>query len=366
MVAADAIPPLDHQAITACQKHLDSLTKPAGSLGRIEELALRLSGIRGFPPAVNKAHVLVFAGDHGVTAEGVSAFPKEVTPQMVLNFLNGGAAINVLAKQAYALVTVIDVGVDAEISPPQRGPASVLGWNGASFVKAKVRRGTRNFVREDAMTPEETQRALAAGQSQAQSVIERGAEILILGEMGIGNTTSAAALVSALLPLEPRLAVGRGTGVDESGMKRKLAAVSAGLARAKFSSAEVPSPERALQALSALGGLEIAAMTGAILAAATLRTPVLIDGYISSSAALCAVRLQPAVLPYLFFSHKSAESGHSHLLEKLDTRPLLELDLRLGEGTGAVLALPLLRAACAIVREMATFDSAGVAKKSRC
>jgi len=357
------IAPLNSAAIAQCQKRLNSLTKPPGSLGRIEELALRLSGMNGFPPAADKAHVLIFAADHGVTAEGVSAFPKEVTAQMVLNFLNGGAAINVFSRLAYALMTVVDVGVDADIEVPSRGPAGVLASCGALYVNAKVRRGTRNFVREDAMTRTETLRAMEAGRTEADVVIRRGSQVLCLGEMGIGNTSAAAALVAALLPLDVKLAVGRGAGVDESGYNRKLAAVSAGLQRAGFSAPKEATAESAFSALAALGGLEIAAMTGAMLTAAASRIPVLVDGYISSSAALVAARLQPEVLPYLIFSHQSSECGHAHLLEKLDARSLLSLDLRLGEGTGAVLALPMLRSACAILTQMATFQAAGVSGK---
>lgn len=344
------IPAPNADAELLCRTRLNVLTKPAGSLGVLEELAVRLAGIRGFPPTVNRPAVLIFAGDHGVTDEGVSAFPKAVTPQMVANFLSGGAAINVFSKLAGANVTIIDAGVDADLS------------NLAGLVHRKVRRGTRNMVLEDAMTRAEASAAIALGREQAALAIERGAEILCLGEMGIGNTTSAAALVSALLPMDVLESVGRGTGVDDAGLERKRSAVKRALARHGENTDQ--SAERALGTLCAVGGLEIAALCGAFFAAAARRTPVLVDGYIVSSAALCALRLNPAVAPYLFFAHRSTERGHAHLLAGLGVRPLLECDLRLGEGTGAVLALPLLKAACTVLTEMATFTSAGVANKA--
>jgi nicotinate-nucleotide--dimethylbenzimidazole phosphoribosyltransferase len=338
------IPALDLHARAACQRRLDSLTKPAGSLGVLEDLALRLAAIRGFPPRVDHVEVLVFAGDHGVTDEGVSAFPKAVTAQMVLNFARGGAAINVFARQCQASVTVIDVGVDAEL-PPTPG-----------LIIDKVRRGTRNLLREDAMTSAECSLALAAGARRCAERIDAGAQLLCFGEMGIGNTTAAAALICALLPQSPAECVGRGTGVDDATHARKISVVERALARVKTQSP--------LSVLASVGGLEIAAITGAMLHAASRRAPVLVDGFIASSAALCAIRAAPEAAPFLIFSHRSAEKGHVRVLEVLKQRPLLDLDLRLGEGTGAVLAVPLLRTACAMVAEMAMFDSAGVAGKT--
>ena len=353
----EQIPSTDKQAEAACQRRLDQLTKPPGSLGLLETLALRLAGIQGFAPHVNAPAVLVFAADHGVTDEGVSAYPKAVTAQMVANFLSGGAAINVLAKLAQARVTVVDVGVDADLTH-LRG-----------LVHGKIRRGTRNMARENAMTREEVLAALDTGRIQACEAISRGADILCLGEMGIGNTTAAAALVSCLLPLDVSASVGRGTGIDDAGYERKCAAVGKALQRQSQASAQSHSlalapRDAVLDVLQALGGLEIAALCGACLGAAARRIPVLVDGYIVSSAALCAIRLDPAVLPYLIFAHRSVEPGHTHLLKKLGVRPLLECGLRLGEGTGAVLALPLVKAACAILTEMATFKSAGVSNTS--
>jgi nicotinate-nucleotide--dimethylbenzimidazole phosphoribosyltransferase len=338
------IHPLNPEARAQCQRRLDALTKPPGSLGVLEELGLRLSEINAFPPSADSVAVLVFAADHGVAEEGVSAFPKAVTAQMVANFAHGGAAINVFARLCNASVSIVDVGVDADFA--------VL----PGLVVEKIRHGTANLAREDAMTLAECQRALSVGAHLCGERIDAGADVICCGEMGIANTTAAAALICALLPLDPRECVGRGTGIDDATHSKKIAVVERALARVRAK----PGQARPQETLAALGGLEIAAIAGAMLQAASRRVPALVDGFIASSAALCAMRMAPAVAPYLIFSHRSAEKGHARLLEKLGQRPLLELDLRLGEGTGAVLAVPLLRAACAMLREMATFDSAGV------
>jgi nicotinate-nucleotide--dimethylbenzimidazole phosphoribosyltransferase len=344
------IPAQNRAAADACRAYLDTLTKPPGSLGILEQLAIRLSAIAGFPPKIERPRVLVFAGDHGVTAEGVSAYPKDVTPQMVLNFLRGGAAVNVLARLHGAGVTVIDVGVDADFSTLERPGTSA----GADFVQAKVRRGTRNFLREDAMTASECSAAVQVGRDAVRAVIANGADCICIGEMGIGNTTAAAALTAALLNIDSDACAGRGTGVDDAGFTRKRAVLRGALERFRKSSSG---------ALKSVGGLELAALSGACEFAASQRVPVVVDGYIASAGALAAVKANAAVAEYLIFSHQSAEPGHSRILEALDTRPILDLGLRLGEGTGAVLALPILRSACAIVAEMATFDGAGVSRK---
>jgi nicotinate-nucleotide--dimethylbenzimidazole phosphoribosyltransferase len=340
------IPALDLDAQADCQRRLNSLTKPAGSLGMLEELALRLSAIRGFPPKAEQIEVLVFAADHGVAEEGVSAFPKAVTAQMVTNFATGGAAINVFTRQCNGTVTVVDVGVDAEFQPQ------------AGLIIDKVCRGTANLTHEDAMSATDCHRAMAIGARHCAARIDAGADVVCFGEMGIANTTAAAALICALLPMAPQDCVGRGTGVDDATHVRKIAVVEQALARVR-----VKNNSSAFEILAALGGLEIAAIAGGMLQAALRKTPVLVDGFIASSAALCAIRMAPGVALYLIFSHRSAERGHARLLEGLGQRALLQLDLRLGEGTGAVLAVPLLRAACAMVREMATFESAGVSEK---
>lgn len=347
------LPSLNATAADACRAHLDRLTKPQGSLGRLEELAVRLAAIRGFPPSVERPHALVFAADHGVTEEGVSAYPRAVTAQMVMNFLRGGAAINVLARLHGAAMTVVDVGVDADF-------AADVPSDGVAFRSAKVRRGSRNLCREDAMTSDEFQAALQAGADAANTAIDSGADCICVGEMGIGNTTAASALTAALLNLPAEQLCGRGTGVDDAGYARKRKTVALAVERFRKSSRNDPA-----ETFAALGGLELAGIAGACGAAAQRGVPVLVDGFIASSSALAAERLWPGLIQFLFFAHQSAEPGHAHILRALDERALLDLSLRLGEGTGAVLAIPLLRAACAIVKEMATFDSAGVSKSSK-
>ena len=320
------------------------LTKPAGALGRLEALSLQIAAIQDRElPRCENARVLVCAGDHGVADRGVSAFPKAVTSQMCLNFLAGGAAVNVLARQAGATVEVLDVGVDADLpAHPQ-------------LIAAKIARGTRDFTLGPAMTLGECELALNAGCERARLVAEAGHEVLVLGEMGIANTTSAAALMAAYFGLSAAICIGRGTGVDDAGLARKRTVVEEGLARHR----ELTDP---LAILAALGGLEIAAMAGAMIGGAAHRRVVVVDGFISTAAALAALRLAPDIAPYLVFSHCSSETGHRRLLNRMGVEPLLALDLRLGEGTGGVLALHLLRAACRTLAEMATFDSAGVSE----
>ena len=323
------------------QQALDAKTKPPGALGRIEALAAQAAAVQQtLTPAADPARVVVFAADHGVAVEGVSAYPAEVTAQMVRTAAAGGAAVSVMARALGAAVEVWDVGVNADL-------AGVPGVR-----HAKVRAGTRNLAAESAMTAEECASALDVGRAAAAEAAAAGVRTLVLGEMGIGNTTSAAALAAALVGLAPEAAVGRGTGVDDAGLARKAAAVRRALARGV--------PAAPLGALASLGGLEIAALVGAMLAAPGLGLLVLVDGFIASAAALVAVREDPAVRPHLVAGHCSAEAAHGAVLAALGLEPLLDLGLRLGEGTGAVLALPLLRAACAVLSEMATFDGAGV------
>lgn len=340
-IPAVAAPDPDVEA--AARARQAELTKPPGSLGRLEDLGVQLAALqRRLPPRVERAVVLVCAADHGVTAEGVSAYPREVTAQMVQNFLRGGAAINRLAEAAGAEVWVLDVGVDADLPAHPR----LLG--------AKVRRGTRNLAREDALTLPEAAAAWEAGRRAAAQLLASGADVFLPGDMGIGNTTAAAALVAALAGAPPEAVVGPGTGVSAAGQARKRAAVAAALARV----AGVSDPwARA----AAVGGLELIAIAGAAAEAAARGAVVLLDGFPVTAGALLAATLTPGLRPWLVAAHRSAEPGHAVALAALGLDPLLDLRLRLGEGTGAALALPLLRAAAAVFR-MATFAEAGVAR----
>ncbi|MBI5440108.1 MAG: nicotinate-nucleotide--dimethylbenzimidazole phosphoribosyltransferase [Deltaproteobacteria bacterium] len=341
-----SIRPLEPAALDAAQLRIDDLTKPPGSLGRLEEVARRLGAIqRTTRPAIRKKRIYTMAGDHGVTAEGVSAFPREVTPQMVLNFLNGGAAINVLARHIGAEVVVVDMGVDYDFGPL------------ADLVHAKVARGTQNLARGPAMTRPEALRALGVGIDLARKAAADGVDLLGIGEMGIGNTTPASALLAAFTGLTPEEVVGRGTGVDDEGIRRKADAVRRGLA------ANRPDPADPLGVLETLGGFEIAGMAGVCLGGASLGIPVVVDGFISTAAALVATRLAPVAAEYLFLSHLSHENAHARMVEFLGQKPLLGLDMRLGEGTGAALAMGIVEASAKILSEMATFSEAGVSNR---
>jgi nicotinate-nucleotide--dimethylbenzimidazole phosphoribosyltransferase len=339
------IEPLNEAAAAEARRRVDQLTKPLGSLGRLEELAVRLAAMTGSAlPSVTPPGVLVFAADHGVTAEGVSAYPQEVTAQMVANFAAGGAAINVFSRQIGALLHVVDVGVAVEVEAP-------------GVWRKKIRPGTGNLLREEAMTLEEAERAVQVGLECAGAIADEGAKLLIIGEMGIGNTTASSALLAALTGTEPDELVGRGTGVSDAAWERKKAVVKQALARHR------PDPARPLEALAKVGGLEIGAMAGAVLGAAARRIPVLVDGFISTVAALLAVRLCPGAADYLTAGHRSQEPGHLCALRALGTEPLIDLGLRLGEGSGAAVAFPIVEAATRMIREMATFESAGVSSQ---
>jgi nicotinate-nucleotide--dimethylbenzimidazole phosphoribosyltransferase len=336
-----AIPPLDDAAMRAARQRQAQLTKPAGSLGRLEELSIRIAAMTGrLDPPLVQAVVFTLAADHGVVEEGVSAYPAEVTAQMVLNFARAGAAINVLAHALDARVLVADVGVKVDLAE-QPGVRAV-----------KVRRGTANMTQGPAMTLDEATSAIEVGR---RLVREETPDIAITGDMGIGNTTASAALICALTGLDPVLVVGRGTGVDDAGLERKRDAVR----RALAVNADAIS-RGGIDALAAVGGLEIAGLVGVILEAAVSRTPVIIDGFISGAAALAATAVAPSVADYVIASHRSQELGHAAVLSRLGLKPLLDLDLRLGEGTGGVLALPLVRASMRVLNEMATFEDAGV------
>ncbi len=319
------------------------LTKPAGSLGRLETLAIELAGLQHTDrPRAARAPIIIFAGDHGIAAQGVSAYPQAVTIAMMSNFAAGGAAISVLARELGSDLEVVDAGTLAE--------APIAG-----VVTDKPRRGTRDFSKEAALDGADVAFALDCGK-RAVARAASEPDILILGEMGIGNTTSATAIAAALLKTGAETMTGAGTGLDASGRAHKARVIDAALAHHGLMVPGV-SPERIL---CAVGGLEIAAISGAVIAAAQRRIPILADGFIASVAALTATRLNPSCRPYLIFSHRSAEQGHRLVLEALEARPLLDLDLRLGEASGAALALPLLRLACALHNQMATFAEAAV------
>jgi nicotinate-nucleotide--dimethylbenzimidazole phosphoribosyltransferase len=322
---------------------LGSLTKPPGSLGRLEELAMRLVRITGRAmPRIDDPVIFTLAGDHGVVAAGVSAYPQAVTAQMLENFARGGAGVNVLARHVGARVVVADLGVASAV-------ATLPG-----VVQRRVAPGTRDMTRGPAMTREEALEAIEVG---AALVAEAGPDCVGTGEMGIGNTTAASALTAVLTGAEPALVTGRGTGVDDAGWARKVAAIRQALAVSR------PDPGDPLGVLAAVGGLEIAGLVGVVLAGAARRLPVVLDGFIATAAALVAVRLAPPAGAYLVAAHRSAEPGHAQLLQALGLEPCLDLGMRLGEGTGAALGIGLLRAALACYREMATFKEAGVSER---
>jgi nicotinate-nucleotide--dimethylbenzimidazole phosphoribosyltransferase len=329
--------------------HLDTLTKPLGSLGRLEDLASQIVAVRqeSFAAPMNKA-VYVFAADHGITAEGVSAYPREVTYQMVLNFLRQGAAVNVLARLHGAELHVVDVGVDADFE------------NIPGLLHRKVARGTQNMLHEPAMSEQQMAEAISVGMEVATDAVAAGKTIIAIGEMGIGNTTSASAITCALTRAPAAKATGHGTGVDAKAHAHKITVVEA-LSVKHFGTSPAPT---AFDILRCVGGLEIAAMVGMVLTAATHKLIVVVDGFISTAAAALAIAISPAVQGYLIAGHQSEEPGHRLLLDHLQLTPVLTLNMRLGEGTGAVLAMPILESAMALYSQMATFSSAGVSEAS--
>jgi nicotinate-nucleotide--dimethylbenzimidazole phosphoribosyltransferase len=342
------IRPLERSTEEAAQRRLDSLTKPQGSLGRLEELASRICSIQGVvAPQLGRKLLFVFAADHGIAQEGVSAYPKEVTAQMTYNFLKGGAAINVLARHCEVDVEVMDMGVDHDFQPLD------------GLRSYKIKRGTDNFSRGPAMTRAEAQQSVEAGIRLAEEAASGKIFLLGAGDMGIGNTSSAAAILCALTGLSARDVAGRGTGVGPAAWEKKIATIEKGLGLNQ------PDPNDPMDVLAKIGGFEIGAIAGLMLGAAACRIPMVLDGYICSSAALLACRLHPAVKEILFASHLSAEAGHRSMLDELGLAPLFDLNMRLGEGTGACLAMGLIEAAVKIMREMATFASAGVAGKTQ-
>jgi nicotinate-nucleotide--dimethylbenzimidazole phosphoribosyltransferase len=335
--------PSEAHAKLALQRQA-SLTKPAGSLGVLERLAIDLAALqRTDRPSAIRAPIVIFAGDHGVAAKGVSAYPSDVTVQMLHNFASGGAAISVLARELGVPLLVVDAGTLSE--HPVQG-----------VVTDKPRCGTRDFSEEPALTAAEVVQALGCGRRALRHVIAEEADLVILGDMGIGNTTSAAAMACALTGRRPEVVVGCGTGIDDAGRERKTRVMRQAL---MFHRIEGPGG-KVEDILSSVGGLEIVALMGAIIASAQNGVPVLIDGFIVSVAALAAVRINPSCRPWMIFSHRSAERGHQLVLEELEAQPILDFGLRLGEGSGAALALPILRLACALHNGMATFDEASV------
>ena len=341
-----SIPPIDEQAAEAARARQAVLTKPGGSLGRLEELSIQMAGIRGQArPRVERKAVIVMAADHGIAREGVSAYPSEVTPQMVLNFLHGGAAINVLARQAGARVKVVDMGVAYDFGDLP------------GLIQRKVAHGTRSITAGPAMTRAQAEQALQIGIDLAAAEVDSGLDLIATGDMGIGNTTPSSAIVAAFTGLPPARVTGRGTGVDDTGLARKVAAIQTALL------VNQPDPSDALDVLHKLGGFEIAGMAGVMIGAAARRIPVVVDGFISGAAALVAAELLPDVRPYLIAAHLSVEIGHRAIWERLGLRPMLDHHLRLGEATCAALAFHLVEAAARILDEMATFGEAGVSDK---
>ena len=341
-----AIRPLDEAAMRDAQERQGQLTKPPGALGVLEDASVRLAGITGTcpPPAMTRPVVAVFAGDHGVHAQGVTPWPQEVTASMIANFRAGGAAVNVLARQAGAEVFVVDMGVKADLAP------------GPDLFDHKVRAGTSDLATGPAMSREEAVQGVLAGVAVADALVDRGFDCLLTGDMGIANTTPSAALVAAFTGAAPGRVTGRGTGVDDPTLGHKVEVVAQALL-------DRPVGSDPLETLASVGGFEHAGIAGFVLGAAARRVPVLLDGVIAGAAALVAQALAPEAIGYCFAGHRSVEPGHVVALEHLGLRALVDLDLRLGEGTGAVLSFPIVESAGAVLREMATFDSAGVENK---
>ncbi len=334
--------------IKIAQKRLNNLTKPQGSLGRLEEFAMRLVAItENEMPILDKKAIFTFAGDHGVAEEGVSAFPKEVTQQMVLNFLNGGAGINVLARHAGAEVVVVDIGVDHDFKDIEA----------ENFVSRKVVRGTANIRKGPAMTQQEAEDCINVGISLAEEYTNRGYKIFGTGDMGIANTTPSSAITAVLTGKDVEEITGRGTGIDDDALKRKIEVIKDAI------SVNRPDPSDPIDVLSKVGGAEIGGIAGLILGASAKRVPVVIDGFISTAGALIAYTIEPRTKDYMFAAHNSQEAGHKAQLERIGLRPILDLDLRLGEGTGAALAMLMIEAGLKIYKEMATFGEAKVSER---
>ena len=341
------IPPINEASAAMAAVRQQQLTKPAGSLGRLEALSIQLAGITGQErPRFHHKTVIIMAADHGVALDGVSAYPPEVTAQMVSNFLHGGAAINVLARQTGASVRIVDIGV-AQDFPAAPG-----------LLQRKIAYGTQNMHKGPAMTREQAEQSLEIGMHVAHQAIDEGADLIATGEMGIGNTTPSSAITAVLCGLPVEQVTGRGTGLDDAALQQKIAIIKAAI------QTNHPRPEDALDVLAKMGGFEIGGLAGVMISAASRHVPVVVDGFISAAAALIAVSLVPQVRPYLIASHQSREIGQRAIWNFLGLEPLLDLDLRLGEGSGAALAFHLIEAATGTLDEMATFAEAGVSDKA--
>jgi nicotinate-nucleotide--dimethylbenzimidazole phosphoribosyltransferase len=339
------IQPVDAELLAQAQAKLDNKTKPLGSLGRLEEFARRFAAISGsLAPDTRKKIIFTFAGDHGVVEEGISAFPKEVTPQMVFNILNGGAGVNILARHSRAEVLVVDIGVDYDFGVTP------------GLIHKKVARGTRNFTKGPAMSRDEALAAIAVGIGLADNAKAEGVAMVGTGEMGIGNTTPSSAIMAAISGKSAREVTHRGTGISDSVLENKIRVIERGL------EVNRPDPKNPLDVLAKVGGLEIAGIAGLILGCAANRIPVVVDGFISTAGALIASELHLCVKEYIFASHRSVEVGHGIMLDRIGVDPILDLGLRLGEGTGAALAIGIIEAAVKVMNEMATFDEAGVSE----
>ncbi|SDH12288.1 nicotinate-nucleotide--dimethylbenzimidazole phosphoribosyltransferase [Halanaerobium congolense] len=340
--ALNKIEKLDTKKMKEAENRLDQLTKPKGSLGKLEQMAVKLAGISSelYPNFEKKTHI-VMAGDHGVVAEGVSAFPQEVTTQMVDNFLNNGAAVNVLAAEIGTEIKIVDMGM-------------IDNLNKNDLIIKKVKNGTDNMVKGRAMTKEEAVQSIEAGIEIAEDCIKSGSKVIGIGEMGIGNTTASSAIIAAITKAPLNDIVGFGTGLNPAGVEHKIEIIKTAL------EINDPDPKDAVDILSAVGGLEIAGMAGVIIGAAANKVPVIMDGLISGASALIAQKLNPEVVAYLIPSHSSVEPGHKKVYEQLELSPFLHLDMRLGEGTGAVLAMPFLDTSVSLMKKMATFAEAAV------
>ncbi|WP_153730951.1 nicotinate-nucleotide--dimethylbenzimidazole phosphoribosyltransferase [Sporosarcina obsidiansis] len=340
------IPELDEQAGAEAATYLDTLTKPIGSLGKLEKIVIQLAEMKGQrKPVMNKLGIIVFAADHGIVEEGISAFPQQVTRQMVDNMAQGGAAINVFGRQQQAEFSLVDVGV--------------IGNQFMEPVKnRKIRQGTQNFLQESAMTREEVERALQIGYEEALAIFDEGVDCLVVGEVGIGNTTTSSAIVASVTGLDPAELVGYGTGISPEQHVHKIEVVRKALAFHQ------PNAQDGYDVLMKVGGLEIAAMAGAMLAAASNRIPIILDGFISTAAACIAERIGKGAANYMLLGHQSMEPGHLKAFEYLGKEPILSLDMRLGEGTGAAVAFSIIQSAVCMIQEMATFASAGVSGKN--
>lgn len=337
------IRPLNKEYLTQAQVRLDNLTKPVGSLGKLEDIARRYAAIKeDLNPSIDNKMIFTFAGDHGVVDKNVSAYPRTVTVQMVLNMLAGGAAVNVLARHVGARVIVVDMGVDHDFEPAE------------GFVIRKVGYGTRDFTEGPAMSYDDAARSIKAGIDLADEYANKGVDMIGTGEMGIGNTTPSSAIQSVLTGLSPAEVAGRGTGIDDETLRNKIDVIETALAVNR------PNPDDPIDVLAKVGGFEIGGIAGLIIGGAHRRIPVVVDGFISTAGALIAVAMNPAINEYIFYSHLSSEAGHRKMLEKLKQEPILQLDMRLGEGTGGAIAMTVIEAAIKIMTQMATFESAGV------